>query len=170
MARKLINVVVFDESEREKTEKSILRELKILRKCKSPFITEFHGAFSHEGDISICMEYLDMGSFDYILKIVKTIPEEIVGCISLSVLKGLMYLFDVHKIVHRDIKPSNILLNSEGRCVIADFGVSKELINGTMARTFTGTQGYLAPERMGEGRIHSVESDIWSVGLTLMYF
>lgn len=53
-------------------------------------------------------------------------------------------LYDTHKIVHRDIKPSNILLNSAGEVKIADFGVSKELINGTMARTFTGTQGYLA--------------------------
>jgi hypothetical protein len=38
MARKIINVAVFDENEREKTEKSILRELRILRLCKSPYI------------------------------------------------------------------------------------------------------------------------------------
>ena len=43
-----------------------------------------------------------------------------------------------------DIKPSNILVNSKAEVKIADFGVSKELSNGTMARTFTGTQGYLA--------------------------
>ena len=52
-------------------------------------------------------------------------------------------LYDTHRIVHRDIKPSNILLNTQGFVKIADFGVSKE-INGTMAKTFTGTQGYLA--------------------------
>jgi predicted unusual protein kinase regulating ubiquinone biosynthesis (AarF/ABC1/UbiB family) len=43
-----------------------------------------------------------------------------------------------------DIKPSNILLNKAGEIKIADFGVSKQLENGTMAQTFTGTQGYLA--------------------------
>ncbi|KAL3895932.1 MAG: hypothetical protein SGCHY_004400 [Lobulomycetales sp.] len=168
MARKIINVIVFDENERERTEKSILRELRILRVCRSPYIVEFHGAFAHEGDINICMEYIDVGSFDHILKLVGTIPEDVVANVTVPVLKGLMYLYDTHKIVHRDIKPSNILLKSDGEVKIADFGVSKELSNGTMARTFTGTQGYLAPERIGEGRIHSVESDIWSVGLTMM--
>ena len=53
-------------------------------------------------------------------------------------------LYDTEKIVHRDIKPCNILFNSKGEIKIADFGVSKELSNGTMAKTFTGTQGYLA--------------------------
>ena len=52
-----------DESEREKTEKQILRELKILKMCKSPFIVEYYGAFAHEGDISICMEFMDLVSF-----------------------------------------------------------------------------------------------------------
>lgn len=90
MARKIINVVVFDENEREKTEKSILRELKILRMCKSPYIVEFHGAFAHEGNISICMEYIDIGSFDHILKVVGTVPEEVVAKVTVPVLKGLM--------------------------------------------------------------------------------
>ncbi|KAJ3080851.1 MAP kinase kinase (MEK), partial [Quaeritorhiza haematococci] len=168
MAKKIINVVVVDESERERTEKRILRELKILKICKSPYIVEFYGAFAHDGDISICMEFMDLGSLDYIYRKLGPVPEEVVAKITVPVLQGLMYLYDTHKIVHRDIKPSNILLNSKGAIKIADFGVSKELINGTMARTFTGTQGYLAPERVREGRIHSVESDVWSLGLTLM--
>jgi mitogen-activated protein kinase kinase len=184
-----------DESEREKTEKRILRELKILKICKSPYIVEFHGAFAHEGDISICMEFMDLGSLDYIYKKTGPIPEDIISKITVPCLKGLQCMFfflslllcanevysmclnfkilrldlyNTHKIVHRDIKPSNILLNAAGEIKIADFGVSKELVNGTMAKTFTGTQGYLAPERVREGRIHSVESDVYSLGLTLM--
>ena len=81
MARKIINVVVTDETERERTEKSLLRELKILRVCKSPFIVDFHGAFAHEGDISICMENMDLGSLDYISRVIGML---IFGCIKHS--------------------------------------------------------------------------------------
>jgi serine/threonine protein kinase len=66
-----------------------------------------------------------------------------------------------------DIKPSNILVNTNGQVKIADFGVSKEVTN-TQARTFTGTQGYLAPERVQSGKDYNVISDIWSLGLSLI--
>lgn len=78
-----------DESEREKTEKRILRELKILKICKSPYIVAFHGAFAHDGDISICMEYMDLGSLDHIYKLVGPIQEDILSKITVSCLKGL---------------------------------------------------------------------------------
>jgi serine/threonine protein kinase len=84
----------------------------------------------------------------------------------------LVHLFKVLKtsfvnILVLDIKPCNILVNTKGQVKIADFGVSKEIVN-TMARTFTGTQGYLAPERIQFGQDYNVVSDIWSLGLTLM--
>jgi serine/threonine protein kinase len=53
------------------------------------------------------MEYMDGGSLDYILNKIYRIPEEIIGKITLAVLKGLNYLKDNHSIMHR-----GILLNS----------------------------------------------------------
>lgn len=144
MARKILNLVVSNEEEREKTEKNVLRELKILRICKSQFIIDFYAAFAHEGSISICMEYSDIGSFGYVLTVVGKIPELVLNSTLKQVLNGLVYLFESLKILHRDIKPGNILLNSLGQVKIADFGVSKELVNGTKAKSFTGTHGYLA--------------------------
>lgn len=38
--------------------KQIIRELKVLHECNSPFIVGFYGAFYSEGEISICMEYM----------------------------------------------------------------------------------------------------------------
>ncbi|RKP00372.1 hypothetical protein CXG81DRAFT_6645, partial [Caulochytrium protostelioides] len=168
MARKIVSVIVHDESERDKTEKRLLRELKILRICRCPHVVAFYGAFAYEGDISIVMEYMDLGSLEALYRRIGPIPEPVVAHITIAVLRGLVYLYDAHRIVHRDIKPSNILANRRGDIKIADFGVSKALVNGTQARTFTGTQGYLAPERVKASIECSVEADVWSLGLTLM--
>ncbi|KAJ3416675.1 MAP kinase kinase (MEK) [Chytridiales sp. JEL 0842] len=161
MARKIIHV------EANKTiQKQILRELQILKSCSSPYIVSFYGAFLDQSNISICMEYMDLGSLDWIYKKMGTLEEDIISQITISVLKGLVYLFEEHKIIHRDVKPSNILLNSAGQIKIADFGVSGELTN-SMVKTFVGTSAYMSPERI-KGLRYSVQCDVWSLGITLI--
>ncbi|KAI8914581.1 kinase-like domain-containing protein [Gorgonomyces haynaldii] len=161
MARKIIHVEAKNSVRRQ-----ILRELQILHKCNSPYIVSFYGAFLNEGDISICMEFMNCGSLDHVYKKTGAVSEDITGKIAHSVLAGLVYLYDEHRIIHRDVKPSNILLNSRGEVKIADFGVSGQLIN-SVANTFVGTSAYMSPERIQGGK-YSVQSDVWSVGMTLM--
>ena len=157
-------------------QKQILRELQILHDCNSPYIVGYYGAFLDGRDISVCMEYMHCGSLDGILKHCGSLPLEIVGKISYSVLSGLVYLFDCHRIIHRglfrmiinglDVKPSNILINALGEIKLADFGVSGELLT-TLANTFVGTSAYMSPERI-QGLMYSVQCDIWSLGLTVV--
>lgn len=87
------------------------------------------------------------------------VPEDILGRIIVSVVKGLSYLWSM-KIMHRgrysgdsefitfyplcaDIKPSNILLNGHGQVKLCDFGVSVQLLT-SLTRTFIGTNAYMA--------------------------
>lgn len=161
MARKLIHLEV-----KPAIRKQILRELKILHECNFPHIVGFYGSFYNDGEISICMEYMDGGSLDLILKRAGRIPEAILGKITAAVLRGLSYLRDKHEIIHRDVKPSNILVNSSGEIKICDFGVSGQLID-SMANSFVGTRSYMSPERL-QGTHYSVQSDVWSLGLSLV--
>uniref|UniRef100_A0A6B2E9V8 mitogen-activated protein kinase kinase n=1 Tax=Phlebotomus kandelakii TaxID=1109342 RepID=A0A6B2E9V8_9DIPT len=161
MARKLIHLEV-----KPAIKKQIIRELKVLHECNFPHIVGFYGAFTNDGEISICMEYMDGGSLDLILKRAGRIPEAILAKITFAVLKGLSYLRDKHAIMHRDVKPSNILVNSSGEIKICDFGVSGQLID-SMANSFVGTRSYMSPERL-QGTHYSVQSDIWSLGLSLV--
>lgn len=161
MARKLIHLEI-----KPAIRNQIIRELKVLHECNSPYIVGFFGAFYCDGEISICMEHMDGGSLDQILRKAGRIPENILGKISIAVLRGLSYLRDSHDIIHRDVKPSNILVNSRGEIKICDFGVSGQLID-SMAISFVGTRSYMSPERL-QGSQYSVVSDIWSFGLSLV--
>ncbi|KAG2179959.1 hypothetical protein INT43_003746 [Umbelopsis isabellina] len=152
-------------------QRQILRELAFLKTCNSPHIVSFYGVFLDDGDttIAICMEYCEAGSLEDIYKRARdlggAIGEPVLERIAESVCKGLVYLHSKH-VIHRDIKPSNIVVTRKGEVKLCDLGVSGELIN-SLAQTFTGTKYYMAPERI-QGAPYSVQSDIWSLGLTII--
>lgn len=71
-------------------------------------------------------------------------------------------------IVHRDVKPENILVTSDGRAKVADFGVARALAESraTQAGVVLGTASYLAPEQV-EGKPGDHRSDIYALGTVL---
>jgi serine/threonine protein kinase len=71
-------------------------------------------------------------------------------------------------VVHRDIKPANILLSSDGRVMVADFGIAKALQAGdlTAEGTMLGTAKYLAPEQV-EGAPVDARTDLYSLAVVL---
>ena len=155
---------------------AIIMELDILHRCVSPFIVDFYGAFFQEGAVYICMEYMDGGSIDKLYG--EGVPEGVLRKITLATVMGLKSLKDDHNIIHRDVKPTNILVNTRGQVKICDFGVSGNLV-ASIAKTNIGCQSYMAPERISGGGVaqaganpgggtYSVQSDIWSLGLTII--
>lgn len=103
MARKLIHLEV-----KPAVRNQIIRELKVLHECNSPYIVGFYGAFYCEGEMNICMEYMDGGSLDLVLMKKNRIGEKIIGKVTFAVLKGLIYLRENLKILHRDVKVSDL--------------------------------------------------------------
>lgn len=155
---------------------AIIMELDVLHRCVSPYIVDFYGAFFQEGAVYICMEFMDGGSIDKIYG--DGVPEGVLRKITLATTQGLKSLKDEHNIIHRDVKPTNILMNTKGHIKICDFGVSGNLV-ASIAKTNIGCQSYMAPERISSGGIaqaganpgggtYSVQSDIWSLGLTII--
>jgi mitogen-activated protein kinase kinase len=153
---------------------AIIMELDILHRCVSPYIIDFFGAFFQEGAVYICMEFMDAGSIDRVYG--DGIPEGVLRKIAFATTMGLKSLKEDHNIIHRDIKPTNILMNTKGQIKICDFGVSGNLV-ASIAKTNIGCQSYMAPERISSGGMamtgnpggtYSVQSDIWSLGLTII--
>lgn len=165
MARKIIHI-----ESKQDVQTQIIRELRIMHEVRSPFIIEFYGAFLRPNNsIVLCMEYCNCGALDKILLLCDNgqFPVPALKKALYSILSGLTYLYNTHKIIHRDIKPSNVLMTHKGEFKLCDFGVSRELTNSIlMADTFVGTSTYMSPERI-QGLTYGVKSDIWSMGLML---
>ena len=153
----------------------IIMELDVLHRCRSPYIIDFYGAFFQEGAVYICMEHMDGGSIDKLYH--AGVPEPILRKIAYATIRGLKTLKDDHNIIHRDVKPTNILMNTRGDIKLCDFGVSGNLV-ASIAKTNIGCQSYMAPERIATGGgslgssapsgTYGVQSDIWSLGLSLL--
>ena len=71
--------------------------------------------------------------------------------------------------IHRDVKPANLMLDSDGRVVLTDFGIAK-IVTGNQQLTasggMVGTPAYMAPEQ-GLGEAGDERSDIYSLGVIL---
>ncbi|KAK9080120.1 hypothetical protein SSX86_001795 [Deinandra increscens subsp. villosa] len=91
--------------------------------------------------------------------------------IILDVAKGLCYLHNGIKpaIFHRDIKATNILLDSNMKALVADFGLAKQSRDGQsqMATRVAGTYGYVAPEYALYGKL-TEKSDVYSFGIIVL--
>lgn len=73
-----------------------------------------------------------------------------------------------HDLVHRDIKPENILLATDGRIKVADFGLARAVteVTSTTTGTILGTVAYLGPELIATGQCDT-RTDVYAVGVML---
>ncbi|WP_179233744.1 serine/threonine-protein kinase [Streptomyces sp. CS057] len=71
-------------------------------------------------------------------------------------------------IQHRDVKPANVLLRTDGRPVLTDFGIAaiRESTSLTTTGALIGSPDYIAPERI-RGTEGDPSSDLWSLGMML---
>jgi eukaryotic-like serine/threonine-protein kinase len=112
----------------------------------------------------IVMEYLAGGSLQDVLRAGAQPPQRALPWLE----QAARALDHAHErgIVHRDVKPANLLLDTQGRVHVADFGVATAagLDSLTQTGTVIGTAGYLSPEQ-AQGRESTPASDRYALGV-----
>ena len=86
----------------------------------------------------------------------------------LSICSAMRYLHE-HQIIHRDIKPENLLLSLDGTIKLTDFGLAKKTNIDLRAKTWCGTDEYLAPEVILQ-ITYDNRVDIWGIGILFYEF
>eukprot|EP01134_Creolimax_fragrantissima_P003559 CFRG3559T1 len=147
--------------------KEILSEIRALRSLKHPNIVRLYDVIETDRAIILVLELLEGGElFDYIMARTH-LSEKDARPFARQILAGLFYCHN-QRVVHRDLKLENMLLDSNGRIKIADFGYSN--IYNTEAGlmdTFVGSAAYAAPEILANEQYVGPATDVWSFGVVL---
>jgi serine/threonine protein kinase/tetratricopeptide (TPR) repeat protein len=149
--------------ERDIAQKRFMREAHSAGNLSHPNIVTIYEVGEDQGISYIAMEYVDGSSLEDLMHARQKFSlEEILSLVE-HVAEGLEM---AHKkgVVHRDIKPANILIDSENRPRIVDFGIAR-ISTSTMTQTnmIMGTPYYMSPEQIS-GRKVDNRADIFALG------
>ena len=150
-------------------DEKLMRERESERPDGSLHVVQLLGIVPNprDGTLSICLEFMNGGSLQDVMRMGGCENENVLKGISVQVCAGLDFLHGM-RVIHRDIKPSNCLVNSAGVVKLADFGLARKLEQGhSVSESFIGTFEYMAPERLTGGK-YTFLSDVWSMGLTIL--
>ena len=142
------------------------KEIQVWKKLKGlPHIISVIELDKFDDYVYVVSDFADGGSLEKYLESVgeQPLPETEAVKITLHILTGLENLHE-KGIIHRDLKPDNILIMN-GKCCLADFGVSREMKSQSKATGTAGTIEYMPPEAF-ENKF-SAQTDIWAVGVIL---
>jgi tRNA A-37 threonylcarbamoyl transferase component Bud32 len=156
-----------DEEDRDEFYKRLQREAELCGSMQHPNVVTLYDV-GYEGDVVsyLATEYIDGETLLARLRRTRPLPLDEAVAIAADLLRGLAYAHS-KGIIHRDIKPANILLTTEGRAKIADFGVARPLHSSlTATRSLVGTPNYMSPEQVKTSPV-SPRSDLFSAGAVM---
>ncbi|MEW6747517.1 MAG: bifunctional serine/threonine-protein kinase/formylglycine-generating enzyme family protein [Planctomycetota bacterium] len=155
------------------TRERFLREIRASASLDHPNICPVYAAGEESGFLFIAMkrvlgDRLDRWVAERTMGGAKSPVRDIASHIA-SAAEALAFAHE-HSIIHRDVKPTNLLVDSDGRLVVVDFGLARVLGEQTLTREGhrLGTPHFMSPEQIG-ARSEAVDArtDIYSLGVTL---
>jgi serine/threonine protein kinase len=145
------------------------REARSIARLHHPNIVGVYQFGEYEGSYYMAMVFLEGQDMRQILKEYNEKRQLMPMKEVINVIRGIGGALDyAHSrgVIHRDIKPSNIMIDSEGRSILTDFGLALNTTEGTLGDTF-GSAHYIAPEQAVSSANAVAQSDLYSLGVCL---
>ncbi len=145
------------------------REAIAAASLNHPNIVAVHDVFEQDGRQAVVMQLIEGKSLRQVLDTQKRLSPELTCHIGTCVAAALDHAHEAG-FVHRDVKPGNIMMTSDGRVLLTDFGIAKGLQSAetdlTSDNIMMGTAKYLSPEQV-RGKKLDGRADLYSLGLVL---
>ena len=144
----------------------LLREARIVSNLQHPNIVALHETGELDGIPYLVYAYVEGQTLEQLLEREGALPSEQAAQIASSVLDGLICAH-AQGVTHLDIKPANIMITSNARPMVMDFGIARLMMQQPeMPGSDFGAPQYMAPECFSaEGP--ETRSDLFSVGMML---
>ncbi|KAL4512617.1 hypothetical protein ABPG72_020454 [Tetrahymena utriculariae] len=146
--------------------KRLKNEIEIHLDLKHQNIVKMIKSFEDSENLYLVMEYCEGGDLFHYLKHHQKLSEAEAKRITYRLAEGLKYLHD-KSIIHRDLKLGNVLLSSDHKVKICDFGLAVRLNGNEQEKnTICGTPNYISPEILNK-QPYGMKIDCWSFGCIL---
>jgi len=143
------------------------REARAVAQLSHPNLVGVIDAGEDGGHPYIVFEYVPGATLKQRIAELGRLPLDEATAYAIEIGRGLASAHAA-RLVHRDVKPQNVLIDTEGRAKITDFGIARSLeVHGlTATGRVLGTTDYVSPEQaMGRGA--DPRSDVYSLGIVL---
>ena len=154
------------EGELDQSFKRFLQEHELVQRIKSPRVVQLSDLGVNDEHAYLVMEYFSAGDLRRRMRAGISRTEALRFALEIA-----QALIDVHAagVIHRDLKPGNVMLRSDGKLTLIDFGLAKHPaleLDITDRGLIFGTPHYMSPEQ-GHGESIDVRSDLYSLGVIL---
>ncbi len=143
---------------------AIVTEARAIARVRHANIVSVYGVDRRDGRVGFWSDFIRGQTLDLMVATRGLCSARETAEIGMALCSALAAVHEAG-LLHRDIKASNSMRSEQGRVLLMDFGLSQDMhdISGS-----AGTRNYMAPELFA-GKPHSVQSDIYAMGVLLLY-
>ena len=144
---------------------SRLKEHNLMLKINSRYILTAKEVYDFDGEYYVVSELMS-GSLENFFKVMcRRLSQESCDYMTFIIASAIQDLHNVN-LIHRDLKSENILINEDGKVLVADLGLASVLIKNHFRVSSKGTLAFMAPEMiLNQPYNHSIDS--WGLGVVM---